>query len=421
MTVQHLVYVLSHAALSLLLLFAMVLNAQPAGGANKFLGNLNTRGQVRSDFLNYWNQITAENETQWWSIEQRRDSMNWTGADRVATFARDNKIYWKLHALLTSGSYPGWMGNLSDSVMLGEIGEWMDAASERFPDVPMIDVVNEGHPHGVANIFRTALGGDGATGFDWIINAFKMARARWPHAVLIYNDYNNIEYESDILWTLDLIAAMKNANAPIDAIGCQANYAWKFPTATIKENIDRIAGAGLPIFISAYEIGQNNDTLQDRIMREQFPMFWNHPKIVGITYWGYVVGMTWRDGTGLLSQDGVERPALTWLVDYVKDNQHPPNDFPDLLNRGTGIAASRSWSPAAEKQRSTTRNSVTVPGLFDLQGRTVRSFQGFGFNMPPVPGMYLIKPADRNRGTAAISSSGITHVERIPASSRIRR
>ena len=40
-----------------------------ADGGAKFLGNITTRGQVQSDFGTYWNQITAENECKWASIE----------------------------------------------------------------------------------------------------------------------------------------------------------------------------------------------------------------------------------------------------------------------------------------------------------------------------------------------------------------
>ena len=37
---------------------------------NKFLGNITTMGQVRSDFDLYWDQLTPENETKWESIER---------------------------------------------------------------------------------------------------------------------------------------------------------------------------------------------------------------------------------------------------------------------------------------------------------------------------------------------------------------
>ncbi len=316
------------------LLTASSVLAQPAKGANKFLGNITTGGQVRSDFMTYWNQITGENEHKWESVERNRDQMNWTGGDRIKTFAELQGIPWKFHTLIWGSQYPSWLTGLSQSEQLAEITEWYDATKAKYPSVDMIDVVNEAYPSHAPAPFKNALGGDGSTGYDWIINAFKMARERWPNAILIYNDYNNIEYGNEVNWTVGLINAMKAANAPIDAIGCQAHDAFKIATSTVKNNIDKLAATGLPIFITEYDIGETDDTRQLNIMKEQFTMFWNHPRIVGITYWGYLVGSTWRTGTGLLNTNGTERPALTWLKDYVKNNPNPPNDFPNFLKNG---------------------------------------------------------------------------------------
>ena len=33
--------------------------------------------------------------------------------------------------------------------------------------------------------------------------------------------------------------------------------------------------------------------------------------------WGYVYGKTWKPNTGLL-KDTTPRPALTWLMSYIK-------------------------------------------------------------------------------------------------------
>ena len=43
--------------------------------------------------------------------------------------------------------------------------------------------------HGNGNYIE-ALGGDGATGWDWIINAFTLARQYFPNAKLMLNDYS---------------------------------------------------------------------------------------------------------------------------------------------------------------------------------------------------------------------------------------
>ena len=323
-------------ALAEVLLVAATSLAQPAKGANKFLGNITTGGQVRPDFLTYWNQITPEWESKWGNIEGTRNIMNWAGVDRVKNFAEQNKIPWKFHTLVWGSALPGWLSSLSQADQLAEVTQWFDLASQRYPNVNMIDVVNEGYPLHSPPPYKEALGGDGATGFDWIINAFKMARQRWPHAILIYNDYYNIEADSRVSWTVKLLSAMKKANAPIDAIGCQAHAAYNKPITTLKSNLDKIAACGYPIFITEYDINEVNDSIQKNIMQEQFTLFWNHPKVVGITLWGYVVGRTWRTNTGLLKSDGTERPALTWLKNYVKNNPNPPNDFPNLLKVGGG-------------------------------------------------------------------------------------
>jgi len=315
--------------------------------ANKFFGNITTRGQVRQDFLTYWNQITPENESKWGSVEGTRGKFNWSGVDRVKNFAEQNNIPWKFHTLVWGSQYPRWMDNLSQADQLTEITKWFDSASVRYPNVNMIDVVNEACPGHAPAPYKAALGGDGATGFDWIIKAFQMARQRWPHAILIYNDYNNIEWDRENTWTIDLVNAMKRANAPIDAIGCQAHGCAGQSASQIKTRIDKLAATGLPIFITEYDIGNTDDAKQAQIIKDQITMLWNHPKIVGITYWGYVVGSTWVNGTGLLNTDGTERQSLTWLKDFIKNNPNPPNDFPNLIKSGasTGVI-SKSLSPS---------------------------------------------------------------------------
>jgi len=51
-------------------------------------------------------------------------------------------------------------------------------AGRPLPDLPMIDVVNE--PLHAVPPYAAALGGSGATGWDWVIKAFEMARGHFP-------------------------------------------------------------------------------------------------------------------------------------------------------------------------------------------------------------------------------------------------
>lgn len=352
-------------AVSIAVVLCFQVQGQPAKGANKFLGNITTRGAVRSDFGTYWNQITPENETKWESVERTRDQMSWNGGDAVAKYAKSAGIPWKYHTLLWGSQYPSWISGLSAADQLAEIGELMDEAAKKFPDVNMIDVINEAAPgHKDNPPWKAALGGNGSSGYDWILKAFVMARERWPKAILTYNDYNNIEQSSTLDWTIKLAAAAKAANAPLDAIGIQAHGLSGMNAATLKSNLDKMAATGLPLLISEFDIANNDDNQQANKIKELIPVMWQHPAVAGITIWGYVNGSTWLTGSGLINSNGSERPSMTWLKGYIQENLNPPNNFPNLLKG--------SANPIITARR-TTSQLLSVGGdshrIFNLNGK----------------------------------------------------
>jgi endo-1,4-beta-xylanase len=387
--------IILHAAFMGIFLIAANSQAQPAKGATKFFGNI-CGNSVRSDFLTYWNQISPENSAKWASVEGTQDRYNFGGIDAMRNFADSNHISWKLHTLIWGSQYPNWITKLSQAEQLAEITEWYDTLAKRYPTVTQIDVINEGYPSHKPPPFKAALGGDGSTGYDWIVKSFKMARERWPNATLIYNDYNNIEWNSEVSWTVTMVNAIKKAGAPIDAIGCQAHDAHRTATNTLKSNLDKLASTGLPLYITEFDIPDGNDASQKTKMQDKVTLFWNHPKVLGITYWGYIVGQTWVSGSGLLSSSGTARPALTWLIDYLKSNPKPPNDFP------TGTispdAPFVTPSPAAAML-----SDQGYWQIFDLRGRVTGAYQvndrlnSFSSRMPKT-GCFVVKHTGRSAG-----------------------
>jgi endo-1,4-beta-xylanase len=289
--------------------------AAPIG--KKFAGNITTGGQVRSDFVTYWNQITPENEGKWGSVEGTRNQMNWTGLDRVHDYAKQHGIIFKEHTLVWGSQQPSWLAGLSAAQQKAEVQEWIRLFCERYPDVKMIDVVNEPPPH-TTPVYLNAIGGAGSSGYDWIVQSFKWARQYCPNAILILNDYNTIEYPNDHANIIKIAKAIKSAGAPIDAIGAQAHDAYKLSTDVVKGYIDKLASeTGLPVYITEYDIGLADDNQQKQVMQSQITMFWNNENIRGITLWGYIVGATWRPNTGIMNSNGTKRPAMTWLMDFL--------------------------------------------------------------------------------------------------------
>lgn len=285
--------------------------------SKKFVGNITTSGQVRPDFVEYWDQITPENEGKWGSVEGTRNQMSWSGLDRAYEYAKTHGIPFKQHTMVWGSQQPNWLQGLSQDEQRAEVEEWIRLFCERYPDVAMIDVVNEPPPH-TTPVYLDALGGAGASGYDWIVQAFKWTREYCPNAILIMNDYNNIEYGGDNERFLQIVERIRSAGAPIDALGAQAHDAHKLSVDVVRGFINKLTATGLPLYISEYDIDVADDAQQRKIMEEQFTLFWNDDKIVGITLWGYVVGATWRPNTGLMTADGMERPALTWLRDFLQ-------------------------------------------------------------------------------------------------------
>jgi endo-1,4-beta-xylanase len=288
---------------------------QPPPG-KKFAGNITTSGQVRSDFAMYWDQITPENEGKWGSVEATHNQMNWAGLDRVHDYAKSHGIAFKQHNFVWGSQQPAWLSGMTAAEQKGEVEEWIRLFCERYPDVALIDVVNEPPPHTMPS-YADALGGAGSSGYDWIVQAFRWAHQYCPNAILILNDYNTIEYANDNTHFIDIVTRIKQAGAPIDAIGAQAHDAYKLSNTVVQGFLDKLAGTGLPIYITEYDINLASDTDQQQVMQTQFPLFWNDAHIAGVTLWGYVVGATWKTDTGLVTSAGMQRPAMAWLMKFL--------------------------------------------------------------------------------------------------------
>lgn len=276
----------------------------------KFVGNITTSGAVRSDFAQYWNQITPENEGKWGSVEGTRDVYNWAPLDRIYAYARANNIPVKAHTFVWGNQAPSWINNLSPAEQAAEIEEWIRDYCARYPDTAMIDVVNESTPgHAPAEFARRAFGE------NWIIKSFQLARQYCPNSILILNDYNVLSWNTNefIAMAQPVIRA-----GVVDAIGMQAHGLEDRPFSDIQAKFNRIAALGLPMYISEYDIAKTDDQTQLRIMQQQFPFFYEHPQVHGITLWGYIYGRTWVTGSGLIHENGVQRPAMVWLRQYLE-------------------------------------------------------------------------------------------------------
>jgi endo-1,4-beta-xylanase len=300
-----------------------------AAGLDKFLG-CSFGPDSRNDFAGYWNQITPENAGKWGSVEGSRDNMVWTNLDEAYQLAMDSNFVFKHHVLVWGAQQPNWIAALDSAQQREELTEWFDAVAGRYPGIDQVEVVNEPlhqPPDGAdAGGYIGALGGSGVTGWDWILEAFRMARTAFTDTTeLMINEYgimNSISNTDEYLKIINLLMA---EDTLIDAIGFQAHgFSHNVSNEVILRNIDTLASTGLPMYVTELDIDGLTDRQQVHGYMNLFPLFWEHPAIKGITLWGFRPGM-WRSAEGayLIDEFGVERPAMLWLRAYLKDEFVP--------------------------------------------------------------------------------------------------
>jgi endo-1,4-beta-xylanase len=342
-----------------------------ATGKAKFLGSAHSGGNSLN-FNAYWNQVTPENGGKWASAQPTspfgpapdyvplaNPAFNWTEARNAYNAAQQTGGNFRWHVLFWGNQQPGWIETLPTNKQLEAIHIWLAAIAREFPDLRAVEVVNEplhDPPRGPGNgNYIEALGGNGTTGWDWIINGFTLARQYFPNAKLMLNDFSitnafqAVDHPENATTNYLTIINLLKDRGLIDIVGVQG-HAFEYnynnlanTVATHRFNLERLAQAGFPIFVTEFDIDGSDDPVQLARYQAIFPAFWESPHVQGITMWGYTRNGHWRRAAGdwLMYENGAERPALQWLVRYVENNLAvvtPNQSFTIAENAAAGSA-----------------------------------------------------------------------------------
>ena len=356
--------------------------AQIANGKPKFVGS--AADNPAGNFSTYFNQLTPENATKWGSVEGTRNQMNWGQAMTAYNYAITHGYKFKFHNLVWGAQFPAWLTNsgLTQTQQRAEIEEWIRLAGQNFPNAWAVDVVNE--PVKTPLPWKAALGGNGSTGWDWVITSFQLARTAFPNAKLLINEYGT-ENDSNARNQYKTIINLLKARGLIDGIGIQAHY-FNLDSMTgsqMTTALNDYATLGLDVYVSELDItGGGSDSGQLAKYQDLFPAMWNHASVKGITLWGYVVGQTWHDGTGLVTSGGQERPAMTWLKGFVAGSGGGSGVVWLEAERGTVGA---NWNDnVADSTASAGQYVVAKPGQQSLNSAptTAAGWVQLPFNAP---------------------------------------
>jgi endo-1,4-beta-xylanase len=353
----------------------------------KFVGSAYSVSQA-PNFISYWNQVTPENAGKWGSVEGTRDVMNWGSLDEAYNLARENGFPFTFHVLIWGSQQPSWISNLvsNPAEQLEEIREWFQAVADRYPDIDYLQVVNEpldnhNPPDGTSDRanYKEALGGNGTTGWDWVINAFKMAREIFPASTKLYiNDFNIVNSAANTSTYLKIIRLLQAENL-IDGIGVQGHaFSTRGNVTDMVKNLDSLASTGLPIQVTELDIDGPSDEVQLQDYQRIFPAFYEHTGVEGITLWGWKVGL-WRNDEGayLMQQSGEERPALVWLRDYLDSLTLPVVSVEEPGNIASGYRLLNNYpnpfNPSTQISYNLSEGSKVTLDVYDILGRHIQS------------------------------------------------
>jgi endo-1,4-beta-xylanase len=276
-----------------------------AKGQSKFLGNT-VGSTVPPSFDTYWNQVTSETGGRWNVVESTRGHFNFALADVSANHSKRTGIPYLYHALITGQEEPSWVGKLSAAEQKVAVDAFVKAVGARFsPEFVEVVANPVSHPSAV----RAALGGDGTTGYDWVLFLFKTAREAFPKSKLVLTESDLLTGGTTLPSFVRIVNILKNQKV-IDAIGVQVDgtNSARLVNATIVTSLNTLGGTGLPVYFTSLATS-SSEAAEVAIIERLFPIFWHHTAVKGITLWGYI--------PGLLSSNGEEREALRWPKAYL--------------------------------------------------------------------------------------------------------
>jgi endo-1,4-beta-xylanase len=177
------------------------------------------------------NSITVEYEMTWTKTEAAQGVYTWEKVDQIYRYAQNHRLGFRGQSIVYYQTSPAWVAALPAQEMRRAIYDHSYNTVKRYPEMESVVVVNE-----------PMATDDSGTLYDWplyeklgieyIVEAFRGARAANPHVQLVLNEYQvegsglgfNDGNSNKRDAFLKLVKLLLSKNVPIDAIGFQGHF-----------------------------------------------------------------------------------------------------------------------------------------------------------------------------------------------------
>lgn len=232
---------------------------------------------------NNFEYAVIKNKLKWRLIEWTRGHANYQTATSAISALRAKGIKVRGHCMFwdVNGHSPAWLDGLSKTDMLSEMHKRVnDTINHTRGTLVHWDVNNE-NLHG--DYFEKHLGDPDITAkmFHWM-------HAAEPNVKLFLNDYNVITSRQYTVPYKAQAVGLKAAGVPISGIGIQGHFhSSDFDINIVKHRLDKIAEAGIPIWITEMSVSDHDDHKKAEAIENLLTLYFSHPSVHGVLFWGF--------------------------------------------------------------------------------------------------------------------------------------
>jgi beta-xylosidase/GH35 family endo-1,4-beta-xylanase len=281
-----------------------VRQAFPFGAA---IGPSVVRNKQEADFFKaHFNWAVFGNESKWYSNERAQGQDDYRAADAMLSWCKANNIPVRGHCIFWEPAkwQPRWVRDLSGEQLRQAVEHRMESAVNHFRGrFVHWDVDNE-MLHG--SFFKDGLG---ESIWPWM---FKQAHELDPEAKLFVNEFNilSVDQNFEEVQTDEYVATIRRLieqGAPIHGIGIQGHI-WREDIlanpGVLKERLDKVAALNLPIWITEFDVADDDETKCADKLELVYRTAYSHPAVEGIITWVFWAGASWRGpNAGLAHRD----------------------------------------------------------------------------------------------------------------------
>jgi len=175
---------------------------------------------------------------------------------------------------------------------------------------------------------------------DWVEIAYKTAHKANPDNEYILNEFKQIADPEIRQRFYDFTKLLLDRQTPITGLGIQAHEPredW-FDPVEVWKTLEQYAGFGLPLHITefipqsagaeitgGYRSGQWTPDVQAEYTELMYRLWFGHPSVVSINWWGFSDANSWQPGGGFLTDEMKPKPAFHTLKKLIKEEWMTPD------------------------------------------------------------------------------------------------